>query len=74
MVMIVLLLKPVVEDYIRHIGPFDFLLEAVPVIADEERRNRPTGSRSSSTCFTGRTHWCPIPPATVRVLSPFVTS
>jgi prostaglandin-endoperoxide synthase 2 len=41
MVMIVLLLKLVVEEYIRHIGPFDFPLEAVPFIADEERWNRP---------------------------------
>ena len=40
-VMIVLLLKVVVEDYIRHIGPFDFALEAVPLIADQERWNRP---------------------------------
>jgi prostaglandin-endoperoxide synthase 2 len=40
-VLIVLLLKVVVEDYIRHIGPFDFALEAVPFIADKERWNRP---------------------------------
>lgn len=40
-VMIVLLLKLVVEDYIKHIGPFDFPIEAVPLIADEERWNRP---------------------------------
>jgi prostaglandin-endoperoxide synthase 2 len=40
-VMIVLLLKLVVEEYIRHIGPFDFPIEAVPFIADEERWNRP---------------------------------
>ena len=40
-IMIVLLLKLVVEDYIRHIGPFDFALEAVPFIAEEERWNRP---------------------------------
>ena len=39
--MIVLLLKLVVEEYIRHIGPFDFAIEAVPFIADEERWNRP---------------------------------
>jgi len=37
----VLLLKLVVEEYIRHIGPFDFAIEAVPFIADEERWNRP---------------------------------
>ena len=40
-IMIVLLLKLVVEEYIRHIGPFDFAIEAVPLIADEERWNRP---------------------------------
>lgn len=40
-IMIVLLLKLVVEEYIRHIGPFDFPIEAVPLIADEERWNRP---------------------------------
>ena len=41
MIMIVLLLKLVVEEYIRHIGPFDFAIETVPFIADEERWNRP---------------------------------
>jgi prostaglandin-endoperoxide synthase 2 len=41
MVMTVLLLKLVVEEYIRHIGPFDFAIETVPFIADEERWNRP---------------------------------
>ena len=40
-VMIVLLLKLVVEEYIRHIGPFDFAIEAVPLLADGERWNRP---------------------------------
>ena len=41
-----LLLKLVVEEYITHIGPFDFPLEAVPFIADEERWNR--------------TNWCAV--------------
>jgi prostaglandin-endoperoxide synthase 2 len=41
MIMTVLLLKLVVEEYIRHIGPFDFAIETVPFIADEERWNRP---------------------------------
>nr|WP_232542081.1 peroxidase family protein [Nocardia bovistercoris] len=45
-IMIVLLLKIVVEEYIMHIGPFDFPIEAVPFIADEERWNR--------------TNWCAI--------------
>jgi prostaglandin-endoperoxide synthase 2 len=41
MIMTVILLKLVVEEYIRHIGPFDFAIETVPFIADEERWNRP---------------------------------
>ncbi|HEY6887014.1 MAG TPA: peroxidase family protein [Solirubrobacter sp.] len=45
-IMIVLLLKLVVEEYITHIGPFDFAVETVPFIADEERWNR--------------TNWCAI--------------
>lgn len=36
---IVLLLKLVVEKHIAHIGPFDFPIEAVPLIADGERWN-----------------------------------
>ena len=40
MVMTVLLLTIGVEEYIRHIGPFDFALEAVPFIADRELWNR----------------------------------
>jgi prostaglandin-endoperoxide synthase 2 len=36
----------VVEEYITHIGPFDFPVEAVPLIADEERWNR--------------TNWCAV--------------
>jgi prostaglandin-endoperoxide synthase 2 len=43
---IVILLKIVVEEYIKHIGPFDFPLEVVPFIADGERWNR--------------TNWCAI--------------
>ena len=45
-ILIVLLLKLVVEEYIMHIGPFDFPLEAVPLIADDERWDR--------------TNWCAI--------------
>jgi Animal haem peroxidase len=45
-IMIVMLLKLVVEEYIVHIGPFDFPIEAVPLIADEERWNR--------------TNWCAV--------------
>lgn len=39
-VMIVLLLRLVVEEYIVHISPFDFPLEVVPLIADGQRWNR----------------------------------
>lgn len=39
-VMIVLTLKLVVEQYIRHIAPFDFPLETVPFHADGGRWNR----------------------------------
>lgn len=39
-IMIVLLLKLVVEEYIKHIGPFDFPVEMVRGIADEEPWNR----------------------------------
>jgi len=45
-ILIVLLLKRVIEEYIMHIGPFNFPIEAVPFIADEERWNR--------------TNWCAI--------------
>jgi prostaglandin-endoperoxide synthase 2 len=45
-ILIVILLKLVVEEYITHIGPFNFPLEAVPLVADEERWNR--------------TNWCAI--------------
>jgi prostaglandin-endoperoxide synthase 2 len=39
-VCIALLVKLVVEEYIKHIGPFDFPVEAVPFIAEGERWNR----------------------------------
>jgi prostaglandin-endoperoxide synthase 2 len=45
-ILIAMLLKLVVEEYIMHIGPFDFPVEAVPLIADGERWNR--------------TNWCAI--------------
>jgi prostaglandin-endoperoxide synthase 2 len=45
-ILIVILLKLVVEEYITHIGPFNFPLEVVPLIADEQRWNR--------------TNWCAI--------------
>ena len=40
-IMIVLLLKLVVEEYIEHIGPLDSRSRLVPFIADDERWNRP---------------------------------
>jgi prostaglandin-endoperoxide synthase 2 len=39
-VMIVLLLKIVIEDYIVHIGPYDFPLETVPFIAEGKVWNK----------------------------------
>jgi prostaglandin-endoperoxide synthase 2 len=39
-ILIVILLKLVVEEYIVHIGPFDFPLEAVPFIADGKKWNK----------------------------------
>jgi prostaglandin-endoperoxide synthase 2 len=39
--MIVLVLKLVVEQYIRHIAPFDLPLQVVPRLAELERWNRP---------------------------------
>lgn len=45
-IMIVLLLKLVVEEYIKHIGPWDTPVDLVPYIADEQRWNR--------------TNWCAI--------------
>ena len=45
-IMIVLELKLVVEEYIKHIGPWDFPVQMVPFIADDERWNR--------------TNWCAV--------------
>src|SRR6185436_4639156 len=39
-VMIAMLVKLVVEEYIKHIAPFDLPVEAVPFIADGQRWNR----------------------------------
>ena len=39
--MIVLTLKLVIEEYIRHIAPFDLPVEVVPRLAELERWNRP---------------------------------
>ena len=40
-IVIVLLLKLIVEEYVRHIAPFDFPFEFIPFIADDERWDRP---------------------------------
>ncbi|UTT49899.1 peroxidase family protein [Rhodococcus gordoniae] len=45
-IMIVILLKIVIEEYIKHIGPFDFPIEFVPFMADNAPWNR--------------TNWCAI--------------
>jgi prostaglandin-endoperoxide synthase 2 len=45
-ILIAILLKLVVEEYIVHIAPFEFALETVPFLADDERWNR--------------TNWCAI--------------
>ena len=62
LIMIVLLLKLVVEEYIRHIGPFDFAIEAVPLIADEERWNRPNWIAIE---FNLLYRWHPLVPETI---------
>ncbi len=59
---IVLLLKLVVEEYITHIGPFDFPLEAVPLIADEERWNR---TNWCAVEFNLLYRWHPLVPDTI---------
>jgi prostaglandin-endoperoxide synthase 2 len=61
-VMIVLELKLVIEEYIRHIAPFDFPLEVVPFIADRERWNRPN---RMSIEFDLLYRWHPLVPEAV---------
>jgi prostaglandin-endoperoxide synthase 2 len=59
---IVLLLKLVVEQYITHIGPFDFPVEVVPFIADEERWNR---TNWCAVEFNLLYRWHPLVPDTI---------
>ena len=59
---IVLLLKLVVEEYIAHIGPFDFPIEAVPLIADGERWNR---TNWCAVEFNLLYRWHPLVPETI---------
>ncbi len=61
-VLIVMLLKLVVEEYIMHIGPFDFPIEAVPFIADDERWNRPNWCAIE---FNLLYRWHPLVPDTI---------
>jgi prostaglandin-endoperoxide synthase 2 len=61
-ILIVMLLKLVVEEYIMHIGPFDFPIEAVPVIADDERWNRPNWCAIE---FNLLYRWHPLVPDTI---------
>ncbi len=61
-ILIVMLLKLVVEEYIMHIAPFDFPIEAVPFIADEERWNRPNWCAIE---FNLLYRWHPLVPDTI---------
>jgi prostaglandin-endoperoxide synthase 2 len=61
-ILIVMLLKLVVEEYIMHIGPFDFPIEAVPFIADDERWNRPNWCAVE---FNLLYRWHPLVPDTI---------
>jgi prostaglandin-endoperoxide synthase 2 len=61
-ILIVTLIKLVVEEYITHIGPFDFPLEAVPLIADEERWNR---TNWCAVEFNLLYRWHPLVPDTI---------
>jgi len=58
-VMITLLLKIIVEDYIRQLGPFHFPIEVVPLIADEELWNRPNWGTIEFDLLYG---WHPLVP------------
>jgi prostaglandin-endoperoxide synthase 2 len=61
-ILIAMLLKLVVEEYIMHIGPFDFPIEAVPLIADEERWNR---TNWCAVEFNLLYRWHPLVPDTI---------
>jgi prostaglandin-endoperoxide synthase 2 len=61
-VLIAMLLKLVIEEYIVHIAPFDFPLEAVPFVADEERWNRPNWCAIE---FNLLYRWHPLVPDTI---------
>jgi prostaglandin-endoperoxide synthase 2 len=61
-IMIVIMIKLVVEEYIRHIGPADFPIEVVPFIADGERWNR---SNWMAIEFNLLYRWHPLVPDTI---------
>ncbi|HSP36828.1 MAG TPA: peroxidase family protein [Frankiaceae bacterium] len=63
-VMIVLTLKLVVEQYIRHIAPFDFPVETVPFLADGQLWNR---SNWCAIEFDLLYRWHPLAPDTIGV-------
>ncbi|HEY2191317.1 MAG TPA: peroxidase family protein [Actinomycetospora sp.] len=62
--MIVLTLKLVIEQYIRHIAPFDLPLEVVPRLAEIERWNRPNWCAVE---FDLLYRWHQLTPDTVRI-------
>ncbi|MEA2213266.1 MAG: prostaglandin-endoperoxide synthase 2 [Solirubrobacteraceae bacterium] len=61
-VLIVILLKLVVEEYITHIAPFHLPIEAVPLIADRELWNRPNWCAIE---FNLLYRWHPLVPDTI---------
>lgn len=61
-ILIATLIKLVVEEYIAHIGPFNFPIEAVPFIADEERWNR---TNWCAVEFNLLYRWHPLVPDTI---------
>ena len=62
--MIVLTLKLVVEEYIRHIAPFDLPLQVVPRLAELERWNRPNWCAVE---FDLLYRWHQLTPDTIRI-------
>jgi prostaglandin-endoperoxide synthase 2 len=61
-ILIVILLKLVVEEYITHIAPFHLPIEAVPLIADRELWNRPNWCAIE---FNLLYRWHPLVPDTI---------
>jgi prostaglandin-endoperoxide synthase 2 len=61
-ILIVILLKLVVEEYIAHIAPYHLPLEAVPLIADHELWNRPNWCAIE---FNLLYRWHPLVPDTI---------